>query len=96
MSSAEKRQACTHLNSVKTRQHAVDQDIRFPRTHRFLGVWTQISNDPDILQTVEGYSVKFQQTPFQMTLPLPLRNLSEERIAAIDKGDCRSVKKKGL
>ena len=85
MSSAEKRQAGTHPDSVKIRQRAIDQDILFPKTHQFLGAWEQITNDPETLKIIEGYSIKFQQTPFQMRPPPPLRNLSEGEIAAVDK-----------
>ena len=84
-SSAEKRQASTHPDSVKTRQRAIDQDISFPRTHQFLGAWEQITNDPEILEIIEGYLIKFQQTPFQMRPPPPLRILSDGEMAAIDK-----------
>ena len=84
-SSTEKRQASTHPDSVKTRQQAIDQDILFPRTHQFLGAWEQITNDPEILEIIEGYSIKFQHTPFQMGPPPPLRNFSEGEMAAIDK-----------
>ena len=66
-------------------QQAIDQDILFPRTHQFLGAWEQITNDPEILEIIEGYSIKFQHTPFQMGPPPPLRTFSEGEMAAIDK-----------
>ena len=85
MSSTEKRQARTHPDSVKNRQRVIDQDIFFSRTHQFLGAWEQITNDPEILEIIEGYSIEFQHTPFQMGPPPPLRNFSKGEMAAIDK-----------
>ena len=83
-SSAEKRQACIHPDSVKTRQQAIDQDISFSRTHRFLGAWEQITNDSEIFKVIEGYAIKFQQIPFQMSPPSVLKNLSEGEVPVID------------
>ena len=39
---------------------------------------------PRTLEIIQGYSIKFQHTPFQMGPP-PLRNFSEGEMAAIDK-----------
>ena len=55
------------------------------KDHQFLGAWEQITNDTEILEIIEGYSIKFQQTPFQVRPPPPLRNLSDREMAAIDK-----------
>ena len=71
----------------------MDQNILFPRSHQCLGVWEQITNDPEVLEIIKGYLIKFQQTPFQMGPPLPLRNFLEGEMAAVDKDTVDLLKK---
>ena len=48
------------------------------RIKHFLPNWEKLTQDPWVLEAVEGFRVPFRQKPFQRQLPKPLKHSKAE------------------